>query len=136
MEFTANMVGELMKSYNKGEFNDENGSFDMDKFLNSDFHGLMQGALIEVLVAQGFSKKAEELSAKLNKAQSNFAKQESKLNKSLSNGASEKTIAKRTTKVDKTQKEVVKNMGKTGAISTTKEVVCKGTNKANEQRSK
>ncbi len=136
MEFTANMVGELMKSYNKGEFNDENGSFDMDKFLNSDFQGLMQGALIEALVAQGFSKKAEELSAKLNKAQANLAKQESKLNKSLNNGASEKTIANRTAKVDKAQKEVVKTMGKTGAVSTSKEVVGKGTNKANEKRRK
>ena len=80
MEFTANMVGELMKCYNKGEFNDKNGNFDLDKFLNADFQGIMQGALIEALVAQGFSKKAEELNAKLDKVQANITKQESKLN--------------------------------------------------------
>lgn len=51
-------------------------------------------------------------------------------------GASEKTIANRTVKVDKAQKEVVKIMGKSSAGSTSKEVVGKGTNKANEQRRK
>ena len=133
LEFTGNVVADIMKQYNKGAFDDKNGNFSFEKLMNADFTGIMQGAIVEALVSQGFSGKAEQLESKFVKAQDNVYKQQSKLLKSLQKGSSQEVISRRLNKVNNAQKNMLKQGGKAAAVSTASETTGKTTNKIIEE---
>ncbi|MDH6310943.1 RHS repeat-associated protein [Dysgonomonas sp. PFB1-18] len=111
IEFSANMIGEIVKMYNRGEFGDANGDFSIKSLLKADFSDAMINSLIEALVSQGFANKAAKLEKKFDDAIENVANQQNKLATSLERNASEQVIENRMKKVNQSQKDLLKTAG-------------------------
>jgi len=130
------MVEEAGKKYKAGDY-DTDGSFDMDKLVMRD---LFYVALIDVLVSEGYSKRAKKIAEKLDKANLNVLKQNKKLWKLLNGNASdtvkEKAGKNRTKKLqdahDKVFNLTIQEQAEKGATETIKKVSEHGAEKADD----
>jgi RHS repeat-associated protein len=124
IDFVGNVTSDLVKKYNAGEFNDTDGDFSFDKFGEADFSRIMINGAIEALVAHGFSGKANKIEEKYSSAQENLRKQADKQAETQRKIADahrknlketkhlEEVRKRRAKKVDKAQKDIMKQVVK------------------------
>ena len=128
INFTASVTNSLMQDYKNGIFNDSKGNFSFAK-VKSRMLPIIGEALVSALINEGFTKKAKQIEAKLDKLYNAMQKQEHKLQENLSRNVSEKVLVNRMKKVNNSQKAFLKQLGKYGGFSSAQQSLSGGLGK-------
>jgi RHS repeat-associated protein len=134
LKFISTLTADVVKGYYKGDFNTD-GEFDWDKFTD-EFGKIVETSAYKALISQGYSDQADKLYKKVASTNKRLQRHYEKLDRSLSKGSSQKTIDHRMNEINKTQKELVKNVRDATSRKVLDKSVDKGSEKAAETAQK
>ena len=111
INFISSVTNSLIQDYKDGAFKDSKGNFSFVKLRNK-MLPIMGEALVSALVSEGFTNKAKQIEAKLEKLHSVMDNQKKKLERNLARNASNRVISNRMRKVNNAQRAYLKELGK------------------------
>ena len=111
INFISSVTNSLIQDYKDGAFKDSKGNFSFVKLRNK-MLPIMGEALVSALVSEGFTNKAKQIEAKLEKIHSVMDNQKKKLERNLARNASNRVISNRMRKVNNAQRAYLKELGK------------------------